>query len=322
MSFGSPAQAFEVIFDTGSSNVWVPSTKCSESACSGKAKYDSSKSSTYIANGTKFEILYGSGPVSGFLSEDNIAVGGLSLNKFTFAEVTDVTGLGPAFSVGKFDGIAGLGYPSISVDGLPTFFGELSRQGIVSENEFAFYLEPASGITPATTGELFLGGSDPSHYTGTVTYVPLISDTYWQVALDDLTVGGKSSTTTKKAIVDSGTSLLAGPTDEVKAIAKSVGAKPFFLNPNEYTVDCTAISSLPDIAFGLGGQQYTLTGKDYVINVENVECLFGMTGIDVPAPAGPLWIAGDIFIRKYYSIFHLPDTKYPLGAVGFAAVAA
>lgn len=322
LSLGTPSQTFEVIFDTGSSNVWVPSSQCTESACSGKAKYESSKSSSYKANGTKFEILYGSGPVSGFLSQDDLSVGGLGLQKYTFAEVTDVTGLGPAFSVGKFDGIAGLAFQTISVDGLPTFFGELVRTGVVTENEFAFYLEPASGIIPATTGELFLGGADPSHYTGSVTYVPLTSDTYWEVALDDLTVGGKSSSTTKKAVIDSGTSLLAGPTDEVKAIAKAVGAKPFFLNPNEYTVDCSAIPSLPEIAFGFGGQQYTLSGTDYVINVENVECLFGMTGIDVPAPAGPLWIAGDVFIRKYYSIFHLPDTKYPMGAVGFATATA
>lgn len=274
------------------------------------------------ANGTKFNILYGSGPVSGFLSEDSFSVGGLNVPDYTFAEINDVTGLGPAFSVGKFAGIAGMAFPTISVDGLPTFFERLVDTGAVTVPEFAFYLEPASGVTPATTGELVLGGADPAHYTGSLTYVDVTSDTYWEVALDGMSLGGKSVTSTKKAIIDSGTSLLAGPTDEVKAIAKAVGAKPFFLNPNEFTVDCSAIASMPDIDVTLGGKNFTLTAKDYVLNIENVECLFGMTGIDVPAPAGPLWIMGDIFIRKFYSVFHLPSSAHPKGAVAFAPVRA
>ncbi len=274
------------------------------------------------ANGTKFSILYGSGPVSGFLSEDSFSVGGLNVPDYTFAEINDVTGLGPAFSMGKFAGIAGMAFPTISVDGLPTFFERLVDTGAVTVPEFAFYLEPASGITPATTGELVLGGADPAHYTGSLTYVDVTSDTYWEVALDGMSLGGKSVTSTKKAIIDSGTSLLAGPTDEVKAIAKAVGAKPFFLNPNEFTVDCSAIDSMPNIDVTLGGKNFTLTAKDYVLNIENVECLFGMTGIDVPAPAGPLWIMGDIFIRKFYSVFHLPSSAHPKGAVAFAPVRA
>jgi hypothetical protein len=55
-----------------------------------------------------------------------------------------------------------------------------------------------------------------------------------------------------------------------------------------------------------------LTAKDYVINVEDVECLLGMTGIDIPAPAGPLWIIGKLqiilachFVESTVSIFQV-----------------
>lgn len=307
---GTPCQNFEVIFDTGSSNLWIPASNCTD--CGSKPKYDATKSSSYVANGTAFNIRYGSGPVSGFVSQDDVTVGGLTVKNQLFAEVTDVAGLGLAFSVGKFDGIMGMAFQTISVDDMPPVFKDMVAQKLVDEPVFGVFLSATSG----TPGELTLGGTDSSHYSGELTYVPLSSDTYWEVKLGGMTVNGKSVTNVQKAILDTGTSLLAGPTAEVKKIAAAVGAKPFFLNPNEYTIDCSKISSLPDIVVTLAGKQYTLTGKDYTINVENVECLFGMTGIDVPAPAGPLWILGDVFIRKYYTVF-----DYGQQRLGFAPVA-
>jgi len=83
---GSPAQKFNVIFDTGSSDLWVASVKC-DSSCGRHAKYDSAASSTYIANGTSFDIMYGSGPVSGFQSVDGLNIGGLLVKDQMFAEV-------------------------------------------------------------------------------------------------------------------------------------------------------------------------------------------------------------------------------------------
>jgi len=289
--------------------LWFPSTKCTN--CYFHTKYDSSKSSTYVANGTAFSIEYGSGSLSGFLSTDTVQIGSLTITSQTFAEATNEPGL--TFQLAKFDGICGLAFQSISVDGVvPPFFNALT-QGLLAQPVFTFYL----GKTDGSTGELTVGGIDSSKYTGNINYVQLSSDTYWEFDLDGLLIKGSSITTAKKAVADSGTSILAGPSAEVKAIATSLGAQPVFLNPNEYTIDCSLVPGLPELQVVFGGQSYYLTGSEYVVEVTQAGqtmCLFGMTGIDIPS--GPLWIMGDVFMRKFYTIFDAGNNQ-----LGFALAA-
>merc|ERR1719353_2121526 len=96
----------------------------------------------------------------------------------------------------------------------------------------------------------------------------------------------------------------------VSQIAKAAGVTSVM--GKEYIVDCSKISSLPDLSITLGGKPFTLTAKDYVIQMQG-QCLFAFTGIDIPAPNGPLWIMGDVFMRKYYVAF-----DYGQKRLGFA----
>jgi len=303
IQMGTPGQTFQVIFDTGSANLWVPTKGCT--TCGSHPQYDHTKSSSWVVNGTIFKIEYGSGPVSGFFSQDTTTVGNIAVTDQLFAEINDASGLGLAYSVGKFDGILGLGFPSISVNHVNPVFTNMIAQG--AEPVFSFYLGKADG----QAGELFLGGIDTSKFTGTLQYVPLTSETYWETALNFMTVNGQSVTSATKCIVDSGTSLLAGPSADVAALAKLVGASPFFLNPKEYTIPCDT-SKLPTITINVNGFIAELGGNDYVIN-GGLFCLFAVTGIDIPAPNGPLWILGDVFMRKYLTVF-----DYGQQRLGFA----
>merc|ERR1739848_504359 len=141
-------------------------------------------------------------------------------------------------------------------------------------------------------------GVDPAHYSGEFATVPVIETApgktgYWALKMDDAKIGGSSVTTVRKAIVDSGTSLLAVPTADLKKIAAAVGAKQVLPIPpfnREWTVDCN--SPGPDVEFVLGGKSYVLKKANYVLN-EGGKCLLGFLGLDVPAPAGPLYILGD-----------------------------
>jgi len=287
---GSPGQKETVIFDTGSANLWVPNKK---PWLSSHNIYDHSKSSTYVKNGTVFKIQYGSGPVSGVFSADTVTIGDMQLKDYTFAEVDDTSGLGLGYRLGKFDGILGLGWDTISVGHVPTPMSALVQSGQLAAPIFAFYL---GNNQP---GELLFGGVDSKHYTGDFNFVPLSSETYWQIALDGVKLGSDSVSSTKAAIVDSGTSLLAGPTAEINAIATKLGAKSVL--GKEWTVDCS--TKIPDLTFTLGGKDYVLTQQDLILQQSGTQCILALMGVDVPAPHGPLWILGDVFMRVYYTQF-------------------
>jgi len=291
---GTPAQSMMFIYDTGSSNLWVPNKK---PFLSSHKIYDHSKSSTYKANGTEFKIQYGSGPVSGFYSRDNVQIGDYTLNNYLFAEVNNTAGLGFGYRIGKFDGILGLGWDTISVDHVPTPVDALVASGQLAENSFSFYLGNNAD------GELLLGGTNKAHYTGDLVTIPLSSETYWEIELDDIKYDGASVSSTKKAIIDSGTSTLAGPTAEVQALAKKFGATSIL--GKEFVVSCTA--DVKPVTFTLGGKDFTLSFQDIILQKSGSQCVLGLLAIDVPAPNGPLWILGDVFMRKYYVNFNVDE---------------
>ncbi|XP_050498775.1 cathepsin D-like [Diabrotica virgifera virgifera] len=313
IGIGTPAQTFNVIFDTGSSNLWIPSSKCGflEVACLLHNKYDADKSSTYVKNDTRFAIAYGSGEVAGLISQDVVDFGGLQAKDQLFAEATQEPGL--AFLVGKFDGILGMGYPEISVNGITPVFNSLVEQGAVQEPVFSFYLnrDPDGEVG----GELLLGGSDPNYYKGDFTYVDVSAKGYWQVVMDSLNVGSslKLCSNGCQIIVDTGTSLIAGPSAEVEKLHKEIGAFSF-LN-GEYIIDCSKIDQLPEISFVFGGKEFTLSGNDYVLKQSNGGidiCISGFMGLDLNTRTHVEWILGDVFIGKFYTEFDFGNNRVGL----------
>ncbi|KAJ9560923.1 hypothetical protein OSB04_006083 [Centaurea solstitialis] len=224
IGIGTPPQKFTVIFDTGSSNLWVPSTKCYFSvACFFHSKYKSSHSRTYKKNGTSAAIQYGTGSISGFYSQDSVKLGDLVVKEQDFIEATKEPGV--TFLAAKFDGILGLGFQEISVGGAVPVWYSMVNQGLVQDPVFSFWLN--RNTHQQEGGELVFGGVDPNHFKGEHTYVPVTQKGYWQFNMGDVLIGDKTTGFCENgcaAIADSGTSLLAGPTTVVAQINEAIGA--------------------------------------------------------------------------------------------------
>jgi len=303
---GTPPQKFTVIFDTGSSNLWVPKVHCKNCGYwfihGGKAKYDQKKSSSFKKDGSDFHIQYGSGDVKGYFSVDTVTLADdISVSGQKFAEVENAGGLGVGYMMGQFDGILGLGFEGLSLGGANTVFKNAIDQNLVSEKMFAFDLGDNQD------GELTFGGYDDSKFTGEITWTPLSEPKYWQIDIENINAGSFASGKTN-GIIDSGTSLITGPSIEITKIATSVGATPNLLG--QFSIDCAKVPTLPDLDFHINGKVWPVPGKDLVIQSGGM-CLFAMMGMDIPN--GPQWILGDVFMRQYYTIFDYGNKR-----VGFA----
>ncbi|KAK8524319.1 hypothetical protein V6N13_015348 [Hibiscus sabdariffa] len=224
IAIGTPPQKFTVVFDTGSSNLWVPSKKCYFSvACYFHSTYKASESKTYKKNGKSAAIQYGTGAISGFFSHDNVQIGDLVVEDQEFIEATKEPGL--TFLVAKFDGILGLGFKEISVGNAVPVWYNMIKQGLIKDPVFSFWLN--RNVEDEVGGEIVFGGVDPNHYKGKHTYVPVTQKGYWQFDMGDVLIGEKPTGYCARgcaAIADSGTSLLAGPTPVIAMINHEIGA--------------------------------------------------------------------------------------------------
>ena len=206
----------------------------------------------------------------------------------------------------------GLAFPALAAYDHTPVFDNLISQKLLAVPAFAFYYSKL----PVQESALFLGGPDPAFYTGEITWTPVKKQFYWEIRLHDILVDGQKmglcddTVDGCKIVFDTGTSLVAGPSDDVSSLLERLNIDS----------GCGNYKHLPTLTFKIGDGEFHLTPDDYVLeSTENENdddagsaskyCKPGFMPLDVPPPRGPLWILGDLFMRKFYTIFDRSENR-------------
>uniref|UniRef100_A0A8C3UTZ8 Peptidase A1 domain-containing protein n=1 Tax=Catharus ustulatus TaxID=91951 RepID=A0A8C3UTZ8_CATUS len=288
ISIGEPPQKFLVLFDTGSSNLWVPSTDCKSPACFNHAKFQPCDSATFTPTNQSHNVSYGSGSVTIALGYDTLRVsrgGSIIVTNQEFGLSQDEPT--QPFYFAEFDGILGMAYPSLAVGGMATALEGMLDQDQLAEPIFRFHIYHMDFLI-SYGGELILGGMDPQLFQGDITWAPVTEKLYWQVQ-------SASSWCSQgcQAIVDTGTFLLTVPQEYLESILEALGAQE--------------TTTLPLCPCG---------GADPLCPLlqSNGYCTLAIEVTYLPSQDGqPLWILGDVFLKEYYTIFDMANNR-----VGFA----
>lgn len=307
VKIGTPGRTAEVLFDTSASIAWFPSVDCLDT-CFSKRLYNHSKSSTYKQDGRQFRVDYGPYPVKGYLSSDTIRVAGVDIKGQSFGEATFLGGM---FAEMPTDGLIGLGLGNQFSSDLKSPFQNMLDQKLVAEPIFSFYLN--TNTSDPLGGELIFGGVDNAHFNGDFKYAPLSQNNKWSIRLDSMVVGLNETIPlgdTNEAIIDTTSTLIGGPQNQIALLNKKLRAKPF--QKGIYKLNCDELDQLPDISLIINKEKYTLNSSQYVFKIETgfepTICVsgFGESGTDS-------WIIGYTFLGSYYSVFDAGNQR-----VGFA----
>lgn len=102
ISVGNPPQLIDIIFDTGSSNFWINSSKCINKGCLMHKSFNAKKSTSYQKGDKRVEVEFGSGIINGVFCKDSISIGNFKVENQEFGEIEEVEG--EVFNKLKFSG--------------------------------------------------------------------------------------------------------------------------------------------------------------------------------------------------------------------------
>jgi pepsin A len=315
IAIGAPAQEFSVVFDTGSGNLMLPSTYCRSNACTQHHRYSRKASSTAkdiqfdgtpVAPGgarDQITVTFGTGEISGVFVQDDICVGSICDNGY-FVGATEETD--DPFSSFNFDGVLGLALQEMSQGPQFNMMDRMVNNHRLKRPLFSVFLSDSD----AEVSEITFGDVKQDHMIGDMVWAPVSRPSgYWQIEIGDIAINDAPASlcTGCQVAVDTGTSQLAGPSSVIDALTKTL----------KVDADCSNMNSLPKLGFTIGGASgrvLNLDPADYVDRSEQNTCELSLMPLDVPPPNGPLFILGDPFLRKYYTVYDREHRR-----VGFAA---
>jgi len=312
---GTPPQSFEVVFDSGSGNLIVPSSSCTTDACLAHNRYDQSLSgsarqvscvsdSAPTVHGTgsfntdNLSISFGTGEIRGRCVEEQVCIGDVCYPGSVISATYESTA---PFETFDFDGVMGLSLPEMSHAPVYNAMERLKETQALHQTLFAAFLSASD----SEVSEITFGSIRTDRMASDLHWVPVSRNTgYWEVMVTDITLDNHPQELCENCYVavDTGTSELAGPSMVIDQLATRLDVMD----------DCSNFDSLPQVGFLVGNQILNLAPKEYVDRTENI-CQVSMMPVDVPPPRGPLFIFGIPFLEKFYTVYDNVNRQ-----VGFA----
>uniref|UniRef100_A0A8C6DQY7 Peptidase A1 domain-containing protein n=1 Tax=Moschus moschiferus TaxID=68415 RepID=A0A8C6DQY7_MOSMO len=297
ISIGTPPKQFRVLFDTGSSDLWVSSVYCHDPGCGEHRLFNPHESTTFEITDRHMYFCNELGKITGFFGRDIVQIGDLVVMNQTFGlsqrQISRILALVP------FEGVLGLGYPSLATPKIIPVFDNLMLQKVISEPVFAFYLN-----TKKEDGSVvMLGGVDHSYYKGELNWVPVSESRYWQITVDRISMNGKvvGCSSRCQAILDTGTAFVFTP--GLLTQQGFAGLTSPFLS--QYLISCRVNTTIPPVVFTINGTDYPMRPEDYIVTVR------GQPRGRFSNP-GLTWILGDAFLRQYFSVFDRGNRRFGL----------
>lgn len=327
---GTPAQSFNVVFDTGSFILWVPDVACKGFACETHSRFAVHSSSTGQVLDVRKDLVklayikYGTGSMVGVKATDTVRVGSLKVPESGVLVATIEKGA--VFRVSPFDGVLGFSRRDLVLKGKKkhkvhfNFLNQAKKSGMIKRAVISFFL----GSKPGTNGgAAVLGGVDKRLFTGPITYHDVLRKSMgnWALKLTTLRVGNSKKNYCGKrgclAIIDTGTSLIVGPPEVVGGVVNKLAVKP----------DCSNVKTAPAVHFGFGDKKpMTLAASKVTLEIKSWSALSCKSAIATASSRIPMQfpghkdmpvvILGDAFLRHFYSVFDNDNKKKP--RIGFA----
>ncbi|KAF9210631.1 hypothetical protein BGZ59_009179 [Podila verticillata] len=292
-----------MVFDTGSSDLWVPTYDCTSPTCMTLARYNSSASSSYRTEGKAFDIRYGDGSqVSGTSGIDRVLIAGhvIANQSIGMASVDDST-----IAKKGVDGVVGIGFGRAAVvKGYSTVVETMLSKKVLAQPIVSIWLgrQRVGGSSEGSGGAVIFGGVDTTKYVGNFTWVPVSDRNAWKIPFQEVSIAGKSLGLSGNALIDSGTSLIVIPAKAASTFHDHIPG----------AIDVPQIGWILPCNTSVGDLNFTISGNQYRVPAEELVVLFRIPGyaeycksaIDVSKSVTDTdWILGASFMKNVYSVF-------------------
>lgn len=341
VQIGNPPVWFSVVIDTGSADLWIPSTKYSKpDDAKVKARYDCKMSSTSSPLGIPVTTWYGIGSATGTIVADTVRFGGVESTGHVFILADTSSNVQPA----GIDGLIGMGFSGMSwanskvpnaMVGKSSLVENSYRNKQIAEPAFGVWLDSyvAWNAAPDSVvgGELALGSSsgNPARYTGPIVWlnVPTGTTGWWQVQWDGLQgpdgIELKPAGRSIRGLVDTGTALILVDYAVAEKLNRMIGAYSTNIR-GLWGVNCNTLrQSSVVFTITLQGNKFNLTGADMPTRVwaDDPNTCYAPFQAKFRQDVLDHWQLGVVFLRKYYQIYDYNPAGGWKPRIGFAAAA-